>query len=124
MLWPAIIRGSGKHFAAIRCRDEATQAGGTNYLPAASVDESFDVAAASQTLTWAAPAPIVYGTPMSSAQLDATVSVVGPAPAGVLNYSPAAGTILHAGQGQVLSVTAAATNDYNAASASVVITSK
>jgi hypothetical protein len=76
---------------------------------------------ANQTISWANPADIVYGTPLSGTQLNATVSVVGPAPAGALTYSPAAGTILNAGNGQVLTVTAAATQDYNVATASVTI---
>jgi hypothetical protein len=49
------------------------------------------------------------------------VSVVGPAPAGSLTYVPPAGTVLGPRSGQVLSVTAAATQDYNAATATVAI---
>src|SRR5204862_365941 len=71
--------------------------------------------------TWSNPAAIVYGTALSDSQLNATVAVVGPAAAGALTYSPAAGTVLHAGLGQVLRVTAAATLDYNAASVTVTI---
>jgi len=41
------------------------------------------------TLTWAQPAAIEYGTPLSAAQLNATSSV-----AGVITYAPAAGTVL------------------------------
>ena len=44
-------------------------------------------------ITWANPAGIVYGTALGSAQLDATASVPG-----TFTYSPAAGTVLHAGQ--------------------------
>jgi hypothetical protein len=73
---------------------------------------------ASQTITWATPAAIPWGEPFGSSQLDATVSVVGPAPAGALSYSPAAGTVLGPGS-QTLTVTAAATTDYKAATASV-----
>jgi hypothetical protein len=79
------------------------------------------ISKADQAITWANPADIVYGTALGAAQLDATVSVVGPAPAGTLTYSPAAGTVLPAGGGQVLSVTAAATTDYNAATRPVTI---
>jgi hypothetical protein len=53
-----------------------------------------------QTITWSNPADIVYGTPLSAAQLDATASVDGS-----FTYKPAAGTILGVGQGQTLSVT-------------------
>jgi MBG domain (YGX type)/Bacterial Ig-like domain (group 3) len=47
----------------------------------------------SADLNWPTPAPIVYGTPLVSAQLDATSSVPG-----TFTYTPAAGTILGAGQ--------------------------
>jgi alpha-tubulin suppressor-like RCC1 family protein len=43
-------------------------------------------------ITWAAPAAITYGTPLSATQLDATASVPG-----VLTYVPAAGTVLKGG---------------------------
>jgi hypothetical protein len=76
---------------------------------------------ANQTITWNNPGDIIYGTPLSSTQLNAAVSVVGPAPAGTLTYNPAAGTILGPGSGQILSVTAAATNDYNSATLTVTI---
>jgi hypothetical protein len=74
---------------------------------------------ANQTINWSNPADIIYRTALSATQLNATVTVVGPAPAGTLSYTPPAGTVLGPGQGQVLSVTAAATPDYNAASAAV-----
>jgi hypothetical protein len=51
------------------------------------------------TLTWPTPADIVYGTPLGSAQLNATASVPGS-----FAYSPPAGTVLNAGSNQVLSV--------------------
>ena len=59
---------------------------------------------ASPRITWAIPAPIVYGTALSTAQLNATASVPG-----TLTYNPAAGTVLHAGT-QTLSVTLTPTN--------------
>lgn len=69
------------------------------------------------TITWATPAPIAYGTPLSSAQLDATASV-----AGTFAYSPAAGTILGVGT-HTLSVTftPTATNLYTTATKTVSI---
>ena len=54
---------------------------------------------ATPVITWATPSPITYGTPLSSAQLDATCSVPS-----TLVYSPAAGVVLGAGN-QTLSVT-------------------
>ncbi|MBK8476194.1 MAG: hypothetical protein IPL39_07715 [Opitutaceae bacterium] len=50
------------------------------------------IAKAPTSLTWPAPAAIVYGTPLSAAQLNATANVPG-----VVTYTPAAGTALHAG---------------------------
>ncbi len=52
------------------------------------------------SITWPAPADIVYGTPLGSDQLNATSSVPG-----VFVYSPPAGTVLNAGSAQTLSVT-------------------
>ena len=45
------------------------------------------------TITWATPSPIVYGTALSSTQLDASSGGV----AGTFAYSQAAGTVLTAG---------------------------
>jgi hypothetical protein len=76
---------------------------------------------AAQTILWPAPAQIASGTPISSTQLNATVSVVGPAPAGSLSYDVAPGTILSPGA-HVLTATAAETANYLIASSSVTIT--
>ena len=51
-------------------------------------------------ITWANPSPIVYGTPLSATQLNATAIV-----AGTFVYDPPAGTVLNAGAGQTLSLT-------------------
>lgn len=45
------------------------------------------------TIHWSAPAPIIYGTALGAAQLDATSTV-----AGAFSYTPAAGTVLAVGQ--------------------------
>jgi Malectin domain/MBG domain (YGX type) len=76
----------------------ANQAGDTTYAAASPVSQSFTVAQAASTITWAAPAAITYGTPLSAAQLNATASIPG-----TFTYSPASG-ILPAGA-QTLSVT-------------------
>jgi hypothetical protein len=74
---------------------------------------------ATTSLTWATPAPITYGTPLSATQLDATSGGV----AGTFAYIPAAGTVLPAGS-QLLSVTFTPTDgaDYSAANATVTLT--
>jgi hypothetical protein len=76
---------------------------------------------ASPSVVWGTPADITYGMPLGAAQLDAAVSVIGPAPAGGFTYDPPAGTILHAGAGQTLTVIVAATPDYRPAVATVTI---
>ncbi|MEA2337723.1 MAG: hypothetical protein QOE82_1730, partial [Thermoanaerobaculia bacterium] len=86
----------------------------------ASASTSIDVTKASQTISWSTPASIVYGTPLSAAQLNATVHVDGPSAAGAITYSPAAGTVLPAGD-QVLTASVAATPNYSAASATVLL---
>jgi hypothetical protein len=75
---------------------------------------------APQTIHWDDPEPILQGTPLSETQLNATVTVVGPSPAGELTYDPPAGTLLPAGF-HVLTVTAAETLNYLPASATVPI---
>ncbi len=73
---------------------------------------------ATPSITWAAPAAITYGTALSSKQLDASASV-----GGSFNYSPAAGTVLGAGQ-QTLTVTFSPSNstDYATATDAVTLT--
>ena len=79
-----------------------------NYV-ASSSDASLTVNKATPAITWANPADITYGTALSGTQLDASTSVPGS-----FSYSPAAGTVLAAGDGQTLTVnfTPADTTDY------------
>jgi len=51
-------------------------------------------------VAWAVPAPVLQGTPLGALQLNASTDV-----AGSFSYSPQAGTVLAAGNGQLLSVT-------------------
>jgi hypothetical protein len=75
---------------------------------------------ATPTLTWTIPAPISYGTALSSTQLNATAILNGVAISGTYNYSPAAGIILQAGI-QPLNVTFTPTDNtkYGAVTATV-----
>jgi uncharacterized repeat protein (TIGR03803 family) len=93
---------------------DANQAGNGNYLPAAQVQQTLVVNQATPVIVWTAPA-IVYGTPLSGSQLDASANVPG-----TFTYTPAAGTMLPAGT-QTLSVlfTPADSHDYQNASASI-----
>lgn len=73
------------------------------------------VAKVTPQITWSTPASIVYGTPLSAQQLNATASVPG-----TFQYQPAVNTVLPAGT-QTLQTTFAPTDGtkYQSASASV-----
>jgi hypothetical protein len=72
---------------------------------------------ATPTIAWSTPAAITFGTPLSSAQLDATANV-----AGTFAYNPSFGVVLGAGQ-QLLTATFSPNDatDYNSATASVTL---
>jgi hypothetical protein len=74
--------------------------------------------AAVPVITWPKPANISFGSALGNGQLNATASVPGK-----FAYSPAAGTVLPVGGGQVLSVTftPSDTKNYSTASASTTI---
>jgi hypothetical protein len=74
------------------------------------------VAKADQVISWSNPAAITFGTALSGTQLNATAL-----DGAVLSYSPAAGTVLDAGNGQTLRVDAAETSNYKAASKTVTV---
>ena len=65
------------------------------------------VVTAKQTpdITWLAPLAITYGTPLGAAQLNATASVDDQPIAGTFSYDPIAGTVLSAGNRQLLGAT-------------------
>ncbi|NEU06733.1 hypothetical protein GZH53_00250, partial [Flavihumibacter sp. R14] len=90
----------------------------------ATASVSLNVDKANQVITWANPANITYGTLLSATQLNATVAgsaTAGASAPGVLTFDPTAGTLLAAGP-HTLSVTAAGTDNYNEATASVSLT--
>ena len=84
----------------------------------AAATAAIDVSPAAPTIAWANPTSIIYGTALSSTQLDATANVPG-----TFTYSPAAGTVLTAGDGQTLSVSfvPSDTLDYTDAAATAAI---
>jgi hypothetical protein len=86
----------------------------TDYTTA-SITVQVVVNKAASTITWSAPAPITYGTPLSAIQLNTTANVPG-----TFAYAPPAGTVLTAGT-QTLSVIFTPTDatDYTTASATV-----
>jgi len=75
----------------------------SNYTTA-SKNVLINVSKATPTITWSNPANIVYGTALSGTQLNATATnpINGTGVAGSFNYTPAAGIVLHAGNGQTL----------------------
>jgi Flp pilus assembly CpaE family ATPase len=78
---------------------------------------SFTVAKAKPILNWPPLASIAYGTPLGSAQLNATASVPG-----TFVYTPAAGTVLSAGVHSLSATfTPADTTDYNATQCEVTL---
>ncbi|MGC8550150.1 MAG: beta strand repeat-containing protein [Acidobacteriaceae bacterium] len=89
----------------------------SNYAPV-TASVNITVTQATPTVTWATPAPIYYGIPLSSTQLNATASVPG-----TFTYNPPAGTVLAVGQ-HTLSVLFTPTDavDYTTATASVTLT--
>jgi uncharacterized repeat protein (TIGR03803 family) len=83
--------------------------------------------AATPLITWPAPAPISYGAPLSSAQLDATAvdPTTGAPVSGSFVYTPGAGTVLPGGTTILTAVfTPTDTTDYATAtgSATLVVT--
>ncbi|HEY0733399.1 MAG TPA: PxKF domain-containing protein [Herpetosiphonaceae bacterium] len=91
-------------------------AGNNNYA-AASSSTSIEINRAEQVIEWSNPAAITYGTALSAAQLNASLTTGD----GELSYSPAAGTFLDAGT-RTLRADAAQTTNYNAAYAERQIT--
>ena len=100
--------------------DAGTYSGTVSYSGApgfapSSASASIMIVPAVPVITWPTPAAITYPTVLSSTQLDATISVPGK-----WVYSPAAGTVLHAGT-QTLHVTFTPSNhvDYATTTAQV-----
>ena len=95
----------------------ASFAGNANYNPASNTT-TIVINKATPTITWSNPADIIYGTALGGTQLNATASVPGS-----FVYTPAAGTVLGAGNGQNLHAdfTPTDTTNYNTASKDVSI---
>jgi hypothetical protein len=97
------------------CSLAATWAPDSNYL-GATASQATNATLAASILKWPTPAPIPYGTPLCSTQLDATANVPGK-----FVYSPKAGTVLPPGN-QTLSVTFTPTASMNYAPATAQVT--
>jgi hypothetical protein len=84
----------------------------------ATASVAISVMKATPLITWPTPADIVSGTPLGATQLNAVANVPGS-----FVYSPASGTVLGVGAGQLLSTsfTPTSTANYNSASNTVLI---
>jgi mucin-19 len=93
--------------------------GGTSVFDSSYVTQSLKVNYVTLSIAWSAPSSVVYGTALSSIQLNATET---PSVSGTWNYSPAAGTVLSVGT-HILSVvfTPSDTTNYTTPSMSVQI---
>ena len=91
--------------------------GSTDYTSSSGM-ANFTITRGVPQSTWSPPASIVFGTPLSATQLDASDSVPG-----TFTYTPALGAILDAGNGQNLSVTFTPKNttDYTTTDATTTI---
>jgi uncharacterized delta-60 repeat protein len=100
------------------CIIAADQSGNGNYTAASRVTQNITVAKAAPVITWANPAAISYGTPLSATQLNATSGGV----AGTFVYTPVSGSVLNAGISQTLSVSFTPTDgaNYNTPSSAIV----
>ncbi len=76
-----------------------------------------DVTKAAPVITWAAPSSIVQGTALGATQLNATATVPG-----TFAYTPASGTVLSAGTGQILSAAFTPTDQANYTIATATVT--
>jgi len=76
-----------------------TPTNSANYNSVTNTTTQITVNKANPIITWASPAAIAYGTPLSTAQLNAVANTTG-----AFTYTPASGVVLNAGSNQVLSV--------------------
>ena len=91
-------------------------AGTVNYI-ARSGSAVLTIAKAAPTVTWPAPAAIVYGSALGAAQLNASSNV-----AGSFSYTPNFNTVLPAGAGRALSATFLPSDPQNYASVTATTT--
>ncbi|WP_216351005.1 gliding motility-associated C-terminal domain-containing protein, partial [Mucilaginibacter polytrichastri] len=94
------------------------QAGNDRYNAATERTLTFFVNTVQPVITWVNPTNIIYGTALSDAQLYASTTIPG-----TFSYSPAPGTVLHAGNVQQLTATFTPTDavNYNTATQKVFI---
>jgi hypothetical protein len=84
-----------------------------------TTSETLSIGKATPSITWLNPASIIYETPLSATQLNATSPI-----SGTFTYSPIVGTVLNAGVNQILTANFTPTDvaNYNVNGATVQIT--
>lgn len=82
--------------SATPCTVTASQAGNSNFNPAADFTQTFPIARAVPPIIWAPPRALVYGAALSADELSATAPVPGE-----FTYDPPPGAVLAAGRHQV-----------------------
>jgi probable HAF family extracellular repeat protein len=97
---------------------EAVYTGAAGFAGSSDTAKILTIIKATPSVTWAAPAAIVFGSALGPAQLDASANVPG-----AFVYTPPAGAVLGVGGSQTLSVTFTPADlaDYNDVTASVSI---
>jgi hypothetical protein len=112
----SLLREPGEQ-AGIYPIGQGDLAAGDNYT-LGFIAGQLTIAKATPVIDWALPAPIVYGTPLGPAQLNATANVLGK-----FTYTPPEGTVPAAGLARELRVGFAPTEhiNWNAAAAAVAI---
>ena len=105
----SVLKSTGK------CTFTASWGADQNYNPA-SLTQNTTAEKATPVITWATPAPINYGTPLSATQLDATANV-----SGTFTYTPAAGKIENAGNNTLSATFKPTSANYTTATASVTL---
>jgi CSLREA domain-containing protein len=104
------VLGAGIHTLTVSFTPSDT----TDYSTPALIPANITVTPATPVISWSPSSPIAYGTALTAAQLNATVSNNGSAVAGTFNYSPALGTVLTAGTHTLTyTFTPSDTTDYN-----------
>ncbi len=81
------------------CAIIAYQPGNPIYAPSDFVIRPLNILKATPIIAWSQPASITFGTPLSATQLDVLTAGF----PGTIVYTPPAGTVLPAGNGQTLS---------------------
>jgi hypothetical protein len=110
------VSGATVHITGIgTCGVTASQGGNTNYSASLSVTRNFTIAPAPSAISWANPADIKLGTPLSSTQLNAT----SPTTTGTFVYTPPAGTVLGKGKTTLNVAFTPSSANYSSAAGSV-----